>query len=105
MAKPGFSMPALEILGSLLTHDERCASLPLVVQSAPPRPWPFPRVAQNRAQHEEMTTGAFPVLIAASSFPEVEIIYQSGFRRATEILTKANCCMGLKRIRRLRAGL
>src|SRR5579863_4793112 len=37
-AKPGFARLAGDILGSVRTHEERCASPPPVDQSAPPRP-------------------------------------------------------------------
>src|SRR5262249_57824338 len=35
---PGFTMDAGEMRGSVFTHAVRCASYPLVVHSAPPRP-------------------------------------------------------------------
>ena len=39
--KPGFAMLSAEIFASVRTQPERCASFPVVDQSAPPRPCEF----------------------------------------------------------------
>src|SRR5690348_13010373 len=61
------------ILASLRTHPERCASLPAVAQSLPPRPpWAYSAPAHHNAQQEEMATWTFHLVIAILLFRSLD---------------------------------
>src|SRR2546426_1572985 len=61
-------MLALEIFGSVLTHEERCASLPAVVQSGPRPNWACASVIQTKVQQEDRTRGPCRLRISRTPF-------------------------------------
>src|ERR1700724_3392322 len=64
--KRPFSMLALEIFGSILTHDVRCASPLAVVQADPPRPWAHTTTVATRARTAADVARRSPLLIIIS---------------------------------------
>src|SRR5882724_1081379 len=63
--KPGLVRVSLEILGSVLTHEVRCASPLVVVQLAPPRPCACAAHTATTARTIDKTIGR-PVLLITS---------------------------------------
>jgi hypothetical protein len=70
---PGERIDLLEIFASFLTHDERWASAPLVIQSVGPRLWAMATPIEASAQQPRIAIPARILLIFDVPFPTYDV--------------------------------